>query len=207
MRKIAAIILAAGESSRFGRAKQLVEFESRTLVRRAFDAAHGASCSPIVIVIGAAKSKIRNELRGTDAVTVENENWKCGMGASIRAGIQHLLDQDVAAAVLMTCDQPFVDSTTIRSLVARQRETHKAIIASSYANTLGVPALFDSSLFDELLALDPKGGAKSIILSNRERVAAIPFPEGKIDIDTVEDWRMLERNDQNQATVFRQRIS
>jgi molybdenum cofactor cytidylyltransferase len=209
MRKVAAIILAAGESLRFGRTKQLVEFEGRTLVRRAVDAAQGANCLPIVVVIGAMQSEIKNELRGTDAVIVENENWKCGMGASIRAGVQRLLapDQDVAASVLMTCDQPFVDSVMIRSLVARQRETDKAIIASNYANTLGVPALFDRSLFDELLALDAMGGAKSVILSSRERVATIPFPEGKIDIDTVQDWRALKLSDTSQFTASRQRIS
>ena len=66
-------------------------------------------------------------------------------------------------------------------------------MASSYSNTLGVPALFDRSYFEELLRLNDESGAKSIILANRERVAELPFPEGKIDIDTVEDYERFVR--------------
>ena len=69
------------------------------------------------------------------------------------------------------------------------RETRKPIVAASYAGTLGVPVLFDRSLLPELLGLDDSAGAKSIILSNRDQVAEFPFPEGKIDIDTAEDWQ------------------
>ncbi len=73
------------------------------------------------------------------------------------------------------------------------RETTKnSIVASSYADTLGVPALFDRSLFQELLSLGDKAGAKSVIFRNRERVAEFVFPEGKIDIDTREDWQKLK---------------
>ena len=131
------------------------------------------------------------------------------MGSSIRAGIQHLLaiGENVPVAVLMTCDQPFVDATTIRGLIAGQTETKKPIVASSYANILGVPALFERNLFEELLRIEEFAGAKAIILSHPEQVAAVPLPEGKIDIDTMKDRRMIERNDDSQVTACRQRIS
>ena len=95
---------------------------------------------------------------------------------------------DVDAIVLLVCDQPFVDAFRIKQLIALRVQTEKSIVASSYANTLGVPALFDRSCFRELLALDDESGAKAIILSNPERVAELPFPQGEIDIDTMEDW-------------------
>src|SRR5438309_2825238 len=132
---------------------------------------------------------IGSELKKTGATIVANPNWKCGIGTSIRAGIQHLIDtaSGVEATVLLACDQPFADRAVINGLITLHHETRKPIVAASYAGTLGVPALFDRSRLPELLGLDDSAGAKSIILSNRDQVAEFPFPEGEIDIDTAED--------------------
>lgn len=161
------------------------------MLRRIVDEAKAANCSPIVVVIGGGAEEIARELNGVDVV--ENKNWKRGIGTSIRAGIQDLIDNasDIEAVVLMVCDQPFVDATTIRDLLELFETTKKPIVASGYENTVGVPALFDRSCFEELLALDDGSGAKQVILSNRERVAEFPFPKGSIDIDTTEDWKRL----------------
>jgi molybdenum cofactor cytidylyltransferase len=99
---------------------------------------------------------------------------------------------DVEASVLLVCDQPAVDARLIQRLIALRETTGKTIVASSYADTLGVPALFSRSVFQELLSLDDKAGAKSIVLRSRERVALLPFPGGEIDIDTWEDWEKLD---------------
>jgi molybdenum cofactor cytidylyltransferase len=193
MPNIGAVILAAGESSRLGRPKQLIQFRNKSLVRRIVDAAREAGCSPIVVVIGSDKNRVARELEQTSAVSVENANWKSGMGTSIRSGVQHVIDiaPNVEAIVLLVCDQPFVDSHTIEQLIALGEKTKKAIVASSYAGTLGVPALFDRACFEELRALRNDRGAKPIILINLERVADVSFPEGKIDIDTAADYEKL----------------
>jgi molybdenum cofactor cytidylyltransferase len=190
---IGAVILAAGESSRFGGPKQLVEFRGKSLIRRITDSAMEAGCSPIVVVIGSEGEKVFRELEGTNVTNIENEIWQQGMGSSIRAGIRHLVDnaRDIDAAILLVCDQPAVDAHPIVRLIRLRETTKKDIIASSYANTLGVPALFARSLFFELLSLGDRAGAKSIILRNRERVAQVPFPEGKIDIDSWSDYEIL----------------
>jgi len=193
MPNIGAVILAAGESSRLGQPKQLIQFRGKTLVQRIVDAAREAGCSPKVVVIGSDKDKVARELEQTNAVIVENVNWKNGMGTSIRSAVQHLIDiaPNVEAIVLLVCDQPFVDSRAIEQLIALREKTKKAVVASSYAGTLGVPALFDRSCTEELLGLDDADGAKSIILSNHDRVAEFPFPQGKIDIDTFADYERL----------------
>ena len=193
MQKIGAVILAAGESSRFGRPKQLVQFRGKSLVRRVVDAAKDANCSTIVVVLGSKRKQIERELGETDAIIAENQDWRRGIGSSIRVGVESAVNQapDIEAIVLLTCDQPFVKTDTIECLIAMREKTTKAIIASSYSETLGVPALFDRSCFQELLALDDETGAKAIILSNRERVAEVLFPEGKIDIDTAADYEKL----------------
>jgi len=193
MQKIGAVILAAGESSRFGRPKQLVQFRGKSLVRRVVDAAKDANCSVIVVVLGSKREQIERELKETDAIVAENKGWRRGIGSSIRVGVESAVNQapDIEAIVLLTCDQPFLKTDTIERLIATREKTKKAIVASSYSETLGVPALFDRSCFQELLALDDETGAKAIILSNRERVAELLFPEGKIDIDTAADYKKL----------------
>ncbi len=193
MPNIGAVILAAGKSSRLGQPKQLLQFRGQTLVRRIVDAARGAGCSPIVVVIGSDKDKVARELERTNAVIVENVNWSDGMGTSIRSGVQRSLDvaPNVGAIVLLVCDQPLADLRTIEQLIALGAKTKKAIVASSYAGTLGVPALFDRSCAEELLRLDDASGAKPIIFSNHDRVAEFPFPEGQIDIDMAADYEKL----------------
>ena len=189
MPNIGAVILAAGESSRLGQPKQLVQFRGKSLVRRIVDAATEAGFSPITIVLGSDSKKIEDELAGTGVAIVKNENWRAGIGTSIRAGVQNLLSQapNLEAIVLLVCDQPFVDARVIKGLIELRQKTNKSIVASAYSGTLGVPALFDGSCFQELLALGNDTGAKSVILSKREGVAEFHFPEGTIDIDTTAD--------------------
>jgi molybdenum cofactor cytidylyltransferase len=193
MGKIGALILAAGESSRLGQPKQLIQFRGKSLVRRIVDAAKKARCSPTVVVIGSDREQVERELKAGDAIIVENENWRLGIGTSIRAGVRRLIDNapTLEAVVLLVCDQPFVEARTIARLTTLREKTKRAIVASRYAHTLGVPALFDRSCFQELLALDNATGAKTVILSKRERVAEFPFPKGRIDIDTLDDYEKL----------------
>jgi molybdenum cofactor cytidylyltransferase len=219
MPNIGAVILAAGESSRLGRPKQLIQFRGKSLVRRTADAASEAGCEPILVVTGSdttAETSMRTphlnplpfergeekttsralvdliarELKQTSATLVENENWRRGIGTSIRRGVQSLIDNasNLEAIVVLVCDQPFVDARTIKGLIALREKTNKPLVASAYSGTFGVPALFDCSCFPELLKLSDESGAKSIIVRNRERVAEFPFPQGEIDIDTVADY-------------------
>ena len=193
MPNVAALILAAGDASRFGRPKQLARLRGKSLLRRIVDEAKNADCSPVLVVAGSEKKKIEAELRGADARVVENVNWESGIGSSILAGMRALVpEKDVDAVVVLVCDQPYVNADVIRTLVALRKRSGKEIIASSYSNTIGVPALFDRSIFSELLALGGDNGAKKVILANREHVAEFSFPDGKVDIDSWEDYQRIE---------------
>jgi molybdenum cofactor cytidylyltransferase len=196
MRKIGAIILAAGGSSRFGQPKQLLPFRGKTLVRTVVDAAREAGCWPVVVVIGNNGEKIHRELAHANVIEVQNANWQRGIGSSIRIGVRALTNHqpDVDAILLLVCDQPAVNAVLVEGLIATYRATKKEIVASSYADTIGVPALFNRGLFEELLSLDEECGAKSIILQDPERVAQFTFPEGAIDIDTWGDWYQLNEH-------------
>src|ERR1700682_6193874 len=124
--EIAAVILAAGASSRFARPKQLVQFRGKSLVRRIVDAAAGAEWCPVAVVIGSQDANTRAELAGTSAIAGQNKDWQRGIGASIRAGVQGAIENPtkvskpplLEAIVLLTCDQPFVEGQTIREIIA-----------------------------------------------------------------------------------------
>jgi molybdenum cofactor cytidylyltransferase len=208
MRNIGAVILAAGGSTRLGQPKQLLTFRGETLVRRAVRAASEAGCDPVIVVVAGDLAKpIRSELDIRDSrisssaalknwvrpILVENAEWQRGLGTSIRCGIQEMRES-TDAVVLLTCDQPLVDGAVIAQLISMQEKSSKPIVASSYSNTLGVPALFDRSCFEALMALADDSGAKRLIANQINDVASIPFERGAFDIDTQEDFERLKKN-------------
>ncbi len=186
---VGAVILAAGGSTRLGRPKQLLVWQSSTLIRRTVNAATEAGCAPVVVVIGAVREEIEKELRETRATVAFNPDWQLGLGTSIRCGVRHLMDSNepIDALVLLTCDQPLVDGSVVTSLIAQWQETRPAMVASRYEETVGIPALFDRSCFDDLLRLSDAAGAKILLQSQPENVTEIAFEGGALDLDTPAD--------------------
>ena len=183
--KVGVIVLAAGRSQRFGRPKQLLLYDGQTLVRRAARAALAVR-GPVVVVAGREQEMIGLDLLGLPVTVVPNDDWERGIGSSVRCGPEALPECD--AAVIVACDQPRVDGSVIQQLIAEHAKSGKPIVASAYAGTLGVPALFARWMFDELRSLPDDKGAKSIILRHRDEVATVDFPAGALDIDTPEDY-------------------
>ncbi len=104
------------------------------------------------------------------------------------------LNNDIAKIIIAVCDQPFVSSAIFKQLYEQQEKTVKHIVASSYADTIGTPALFTQKYFDALMSLQGEEGAKKILKANAEDVATIDFPQGAIDIDTQKDYdNLLDR--------------
>src|ERR1700676_5097871 len=103
MQNVGAVILAAGESSRFGRPKQLIEFQGKRLVRRIVDLAQQAGCDPIAVVAGSEKEKVAAALKGTRAKIFENQNWRAGIGTSICVGVQGLIESEpkISAVIVL----------------------------------------------------------------------------------------------------------
>ena len=181
-----------------GRPKQLLRLGGETLLRRAALAALGAGCDPVVVVTGAHAEQTRGELRGLDVLEVENQSWETGMGSSVRVGVEALVEAqaEASAVVLLLCDQPLVNADVISALVAARRATGRAVVASQYGGSFGVPALFDRTLFDELTRLDAHAGAKQIIRRHAPQAHFVPFPGGEFDVDTPEDFsRLLSTHD------------
>ncbi|MDR6941265.1 molybdenum cofactor cytidylyltransferase [Mucilaginibacter pocheonensis] len=188
------IILAAGSSSRLGTPKQNLIYQGQTLLQRAIHTAvTSACCEKTVVVLGANEGMIRPSISDELIYITYNPFWQEGIASSIRLGITELLriEPGITAAIIMLCDQPFVDPLLIHQLTEKKANSNKGIIASAYRNTLGVPVLFDASYFPQLLMLQGKEGAKKLIKTFPNDVAAVAFPLGAIDIDTIDDYREL----------------
>jgi molybdenum cofactor cytidylyltransferase len=191
---VGAVVLAAGSASRMGSPKQTLQFEGASLLRRATLAALEAKCRPVVVVTGAHAELCRRELDGLEVTEAFNADWQTGMASSIRTGIERLIgiDAEVAAAVLLLCDQPHVNADVIAKLVASHHATGKPVIASAYDESFGVPALFSRTVFGELGQLAGKSGAKDIIKRHASEAHFISFPAGGVDVDTPDDFARLK---------------
>jgi molybdenum cofactor cytidylyltransferase len=197
---VGAVVLAAGSSSRMGSPKQTLQYKGESLLRRAALAALGAGCRPVMVVTGAHAELSRRELDGLGVRVVVNARWETGMASSIRAGVEGLLsaDADVAAAVFMLCDQPHVTADVISDLVAAHRATGRPVVASTYGGSFGVPALFGRTLLAELIRLEGEAGAKQVIKRHASEAHFLPFPDGEVDVDTLDDFSRLIAKDVEQ---------
>lgn len=186
----AAIVLAAGASTRLGQPKQLVLLAGETLLERAIRSAREANCSPIVVVLGADYVQILGNAALGDAIPVINHEWGEGMASSIRLGIRtlDLIAKHADSAIIMTCDQPAVTPPHLRALISAG-ESSSAITASAYAGRRGVPAYFPAPTFPHLIQLIGDAGARALI----RNAPAIDLPHGELDIDTPADLVEAER--------------
>jgi len=187
-RKFAVILLAAGESTRMGAVKQLLDFHGKPLLRHAAESALSSGCDPLIVVLGAREAEIRTVLDGLPVEIVVNERWPEGMGTSIQTGLRALEDRDVCGAILALADQPFVTSEFLSGLVARHHEHGKSIVASQYSGTTGVPVFFAREAFPLLMALNPNQGCKGVILGHPADAMLVDCPEAGMDIDTPDDY-------------------
>jgi molybdenum cofactor cytidylyltransferase len=187
------IILAAGSSSRLGKPKQTLILNGKSLLQHAIDEGLSSACDAVLVVLGANELEILASLASPKVVICKNPNWKQGLSTSIRCGIDELTKSfpDIKQAIIMPCDQPFVDAKLLNQLLSEKEASAKDIVACSYDGTYGTPAIFDKHVFSELQSLTGDQGAKKIILASKDRVSVIPFALANIDIDTEEDYRRV----------------
>ncbi len=194
--KTGIIILAAGQSKRLGKPKQLLKFRGKTLLQRITQTALETE-NKTVIVLGANADKILGEVGDLTVEIVINKDWQSGMSSSIKVGLEKLIETvaELESVILLLCDQPFVNKETILQLIETQIKTQTPIVACKYENTIGVPALFMREMFDKLLNLTGDSGAKNLMLENSENLAIISALEVGFDIDTTEDFEKLQKRE------------
>ena len=186
---IPAVVLAAGGSRRLGKPKQLVRRHGQSLVRRTVTVALGAGCAPVVVVLGAHADAVRVALAGLDVVTLVNPDWQTGLASSLRVGVGALIhvEPPPAGVLLLVSDQPAIGSGLLARLVGRFDGRPGRRVGCRYGGTVGVPAIFEATLFPRLMQIRGDHGAKRLLTESSTDLATVDWPEGGVDIDLPQD--------------------
>lgn len=171
----------------------MLPYHNKTLLQHTIDELKLSGAAPVMVVIGAHAEAITEAIDQTGIDLIYNEQWSQGMASGIVAGVQNLLSRhkNISRIIFAVSDQPFVSASLFQQLCEVQTLSSKNIVASAYADTLGIPVLFTHKYVDQLLALKGDEGAKKILKAFQEDVAKVDFPLGYIDVDTVEDYERL----------------
>jgi len=186
---IGAVLLAAGEASRFGTAKQVLAIDGEPMVRRMTLAALAASLSPVIVVTGAHHEQVAASLGGLDVQMVRHEDWSSGMGGSLAAGVRAIVQRmpSLSSLMVLLADQPSVGAAELKAMLQVHAGSAERILAASYDGHLGPPCLFPRCFFSEIAALRGPYGARSLLETYADRVDAYDLPAASFDIDTPAD--------------------
>ena len=192
--KISVLILAAGASTRMKATKQLLPWGNSTLIEHSINTATATTVVSITAVLGANREKIQPVIEAKNVHIVENIQWELGMGSSIAVGLRAILDREKPDALLvLLCDQPLIDVSYLKKMIAMFNELSCGIIATGHNGKAGVPALFKSTYFPELLELKGNKGASRLIARNTTDCIVLDAGGKQVDIDTEEDYSRFKK--------------
>jgi molybdenum cofactor cytidylyltransferase len=189
---IAAVVLAAGASRRFGEDnKLLARIDGRTLIEGVVRALAVGGVTDIVVVTGHDRTSIETALRGRPVRFVHNANWETGMGSSIAAGIA-AVDESAAAAFVAPGDVPLLSASLVGSLIDAWAGTERIVYPATQSGEQRNPVLWPRRHFGALLALPPNTGAKALLqLVASECLAVVADDAALSDVDTPADLDAL----------------
>lgn len=191
---VAAVVLAAGASSRFGTQKLIAPLAGRPLVRWTVERVLASRVGEVVVVVGRDADAVRETLAGLPVRCVINPRYASGQSTSLAAGVASL-GGAVRAALVALGDQPSITPELVDALIDAYHASGRPIVAPIYQGTRGNPVLFDASLFAELGAVRGDQGAREVIARDPGRVARVeldaPMPP---DVNDADDLEALERS-------------
>lgn len=186
--KIAAIVLAAGKSSRMAPANKLfVEIDGQTMLTRAVGAAKNSQAAHTIVVVGNDAARAKAALP-SDVAVVENPDYASGLASSVRAGIAQV-PADCDGAVVLLGDMPLVGAAHVDRLIAAFSPIEgRAICVSAFDGKRGNPVLWGRDFFAEILALDGDQGARIVMRKHEDLLCEVPMPDDGVlvDLDTAE---------------------
>jgi len=185
-RPLAAVILAAGESSRMGAPKALIPYKGRTFVEHLLKVTQHRRVGVTRIVVGAHADEIRQKLGSFAALAVDNPDWEKGQLSSIQAGIRRLPPGSTEGMILCPVDHPLVSAALVAKLIEAFDASGKPIVLPNYHGERGHPLIFRSTLYDELLAASPDVGARQVVWAHAPDV---------VEVATEEEGVILNLND------------
>ena len=191
MSRVAAILLAAGQSRRMGAFKPLLPFGNKTVIECCIDYLRDGGVETIVVVLGHRAEEVRKSLAGRELIFAINPDPNSEMGASIAAGVS-ALRPSFEAALITLCDHPAVPSKIIFTLIETWKRGARLVIPT-WKDRGGHPVLVDLSLKPELLNLSSRGGLRALFDAHKNDVERVPVDSPYIarDMDTWDDYRTL----------------
>ncbi len=196
----AAIILAAGGSSRMGagRHKLLLPLGERPVIVHVVAAALASQARPVVVVLGRQAEEVQTAITTysdiSEIIFVANPDYAQGMSTSLRLALttlQGLKEQAIDGAVILLGDQPLMTPQIIHRLLAERARTQMAIIASQYAGERGHPMLFAATLFPELQEISGDEGGRSVVARHKHEIAVVEQGNLQADYD-VDTWEAYQ---------------
>lgn len=186
---VSAILLAAGESKRMGRLKQLLPLGRTTMVEQAIDNLLNSKVNEVIVVLGHEAEEIIKKIATRPVKIALNPGYHRGMSTSIIAGLK-LVDDGARAVMLALADQPFIDSQTINRLIGEFCDHNKGIVIPTYQSRRGHPVIFAIKYKEELSGLKGDTGGRQIMEHHPDDVleVAVASPGINIDIDTTDDY-------------------
>ncbi|MCD4673923.1 MAG: putative selenium-dependent hydroxylase accessory protein YqeC [Anaerolineaceae bacterium] len=189
--KIAGIILAAGGATRYGKPKSLLVWRGESLIRHVAKAALAAGLDPLIVVLGATVTEIKDVLGDLPVQFVENRDWETGQSSSLRVGVREAQKYQCGGAIILQADQPLVPV----ELLSREMELHATAIPSVVIPRVGdhpsSPVLFDKRYFGELLKIEGDQGGRALFSKFPNKWLVWETPLDLTDIDTPEDYQQL----------------
>lgn len=188
--KINAIVLAAGESKRFGSHKLMQSYKGQTVIEHLLNKLEQVSFDEVYVIA----SKITKEIVSNRAYAfkmVLNMNPEEGISSSIRLGLE--ASTDCAAYCFIVADQIALEACTLEAMVKRYKQNPEGILCAAFKEQLGNPVIFNQKYKKELMQLEGDVGGKKVLKAHLEEVMLFEVEHEKelIDIDTQKDWNRL----------------
>ncbi len=201
MSTTAAILLAAGRSSRMGQGqhKLLLPLGDRPVLAHVVETILASQAWPLVVVLGHQVEQVRATLTPYEPklVTIDNPDYQQGMSTSLRKGIETLMSSypAVNGALIVLGDQPLMTSHILDNIIETKQTTGKRIITARYRGKRGNPTLFDASLFPELMEMTGDEGGRKVLERYRQEIATVDMEDNtpNYDVDTWEAYQQVVR--------------
>jgi len=196
MKRLATLIIAAGNSSRLGQPKQLVAMGGQSLLRRTAQLALQHNDN-VFCVLGYQPTLIANEINDLPLTSLLHKDWQVGMGSTIAHGVEEIAGRYDAALILL-CDQWALTGDDLQNLINRWQRSPDTIVASQYFDARlnrqvqGAPAIFPRAYFPQLRQLTDTG-ARKILQQNSNQVNSVTLKSAAFDLDTPTDLAYFQQ--------------
>jgi molybdenum cofactor cytidylyltransferase len=192
-RSLAALILAAGESSRMGKDKALLQYQGRTFLEIIAGNLRQAGFNRITVVLGHHAAEIRQAVPLDGVQVIVNSNYRLGQTSSLQAGLKSLDLASTSGILLCLVDHPAASAEVMRQLAEAYVESGAPVVVPVYDGRRGHPVLIGRALFNELLELQPTEGANTVVRKYHDSTYWLNVEDGAVllDVDRPEDYRRL----------------